>query len=58
MKWGSWAAVLAAATTLGACGDSSERSEDSTENLATQQSNLKGTAGAKVGDSDYCGLLK
>lgn len=53
MKWGSWVALVAVAASLGACGDSSTASdEDFTE---AQSALTKGIAGAKVGDSDYCG---
>src|SRR5436190_24060395 len=51
MKWGSWIVLAAVSAALGACGDSSSPSEDFSE---TQSSLVKGTTGAKVGDSDYC----
>jgi RHS repeat-associated protein len=56
MKWGSWAA-LAAAAILGACGgDSADGGDGASVGVGSVQSELtKGTPGAKVGDTDYCG---
>lgn len=56
MNWGAWTWAAWASVILLACSDSSQVDGNGDEGIgAIHQSAMKGTPGAAVGDSDYCG---